>query len=119
MTSAGEVIRNEWLTTAGTPGRSYAFCADTRYNEEMIPYIQGADMIYHEATYLDNLSDRAHIRFHSTSKQAAAIAKKAGVGRLLLGHFSSKYDTLEEFEQEAREVFPASELALEGVSYRV
>ncbi|MBP7556571.1 MAG: ribonuclease Z [Chitinophagaceae bacterium] len=119
VTSAGEVIRNEWLTTAGTPGRSYAFCADTRYNEEMIPYIRGADMIYHEATYLDNLSDRAHVRFHSTSKQAAAIAKKAGVGRLLLGHFSSKYDTLEEFEQEAREVFPASELALEGVSYRV
>lgn len=119
VTSAGEVIRNEWLTTAGTPGKSYAFCADTRYNEDMIPHIQGADMIYHEATYLDNLSDRAHMRFHSTSKQAAAIAKKAGVGRLLLGHFSSKYDTLEEFEQEACEIFPASELALEGVSYRV
>lgn len=119
ITSAGEVIRNEWLTIPGPKGKSYAFCADTRYYEAIVPYIQGADMIYHESTYLDNLSDRAHIRFHSTSKQAAAIAGKAGVGRLLLGHFSSKYDTLEEFEQEAREIFPASELALEGVTYKV
>ena len=119
VTTAGEVIRNEWLTTAASPGKSYAFCADTRYNESMLPYIQGADMIYHETTYLDSLRERAFERFHSTSKQAALIALKAGAKKLLVGHFSSKYDTLEEFEIEAREVFPNTSLALEGVCYEV
>jgi ribonuclease Z len=119
ITSAGEVIKNEWLTEQAPKGKAYAFCADTRYTESIIEHIQGADMIYHEATYLDNLRDRAIERFHSTAKQAAEIAKKAGVKKLLLGHFSSKYDTLEEFEQEAREVFPDTDLALEGVSYKV
>ena len=76
-------------------------------------------MIYHETTYLDNLRERAEARFHSTSKQAALIAKKANVKKLLIGHFSSKYDTLEEFEQEAREVFLETELALEGVAYKI
>ena len=76
-------------------------------------------MIYHESTYLDSLRDRANERFHTTAKQAGQIAQKANVKKLLLGHFSSKYDTLEEFELEAREVFPNSELALEGVTYKV
>ncbi|RYY54215.1 MAG: ribonuclease Z, partial [Chitinophagaceae bacterium] len=98
VTSAGEVIRNEWLTTAAPKGKSYAYCADTRYNESMIPFIAGADMIYHETTYLDSLRDRAFERFHSTTVQAAMIAEKAGAKKLLVGHFSSKYDTLEEFE---------------------
>lgn len=119
ITSAGEVIRNEWVTTAAPKGKSYAFCADTRYFEPIIEHIRGMDMIYHETTYLDNLRERAYERFHSTTKQAAMIAQKANVKRLLMGHFSSKYDTLEEFEKEAREVFPNSELALEGVTYRV
>ena len=85
----------------------------------MIEHIRDADMIYHETTYLDNLRERADERFHSTSRQAALIAQKANVKKLLIGHFSSKYDTLEEFEQEAREVFPNTELALEGVAYTV
>lgn len=119
VTSSGEVIRNEWLTTAAPKGKSYAFCADTRYNEDMIPHIEGADMIYHETTYLDNLRERAYERFHSTSVQAAMIASKAGVKKLLVGHFSSKYDTLDEFETEARTVFPNCEIAKEGVTYRV
>jgi ribonuclease Z len=76
-------------------------------------------MIYHETTYLDNLRERAESRFHSTTKQAAALAQKANVKKLLIGHFSSKYDTLEEFESEAREVFLNTELALEGVCYEV
>jgi len=119
VTSAGEVIRNEWLTTEALKGSTYAFCADTRYNESMIEHIKGADLIYHETTYLDHLRDRAFERFHTTTKQAALIAQKAGVKKLLIGHFSSKYDTLEEFEAEAREVFPNTELALEGVTYKV
>ncbi len=115
----GTMVKNEMVTEPAARGRVYAFCADTKYDESMIPDIQGADMIYHETTYLDNLRERAESRFHSTSKQAAMIAQKAGVKKLLIGHFSSKYDTLEEFEQEAREIFPNTELALEGVAYNV
>jgi ribonuclease Z len=115
----GMIVKNEWVTGPGVAGRRYAFCADTKYDETIIPHIQGADMIYHETTYLDNLRERADARFHSTTKQAALIAQKAGVKKLLIGHFSSKYDTLEEFELEAREVFPNTELALEGVAYTI
>jgi ribonuclease Z len=115
----GTVIENTLVTEASEPGKCYAFCADTKYDESLIPHIRGADMIYHETTYLDNLRERAESRFHSTTKQAAELAKKAGVKRLLIGHFSSKYDTLEEFETEAREVFPNAELALEGVCYEI
>jgi ribonuclease Z len=115
----GTIVKNGLVTDAGTPGKRYAFCADTKYDESLIPHIQGFDLIYHETTYLDNLRERAEARFHSTSKQAAQIAKMAGVQKLLIGHFSSKYDTLEAFEQEAREVFPNTELALEGVAYTI
>jgi ribonuclease Z len=116
---SGNVVKNEWVTEAGEPGKVYAFCADTKYDESIIQHIEYADMIYHETTYLDNLRERAEKRFHSTTRQAAAIAKKASVKRLLIGHFSSKYDTLEEFEKEAKEVFPNTELALEGTAYTV
>lgn len=115
----GTIIKNDLVTQAAEPGKIYAFCADTKYDESLIEHIQGANMIYHETTYLDNLRERAESRFHSTTKQAAALAKKAGVKKLLIGHFSSKYDTLEEFESEAREVFDNTELALEGVCYEV
>ena len=115
----GSVVKHEWVTEDTAPGKTYAFCADTKYDETIIPHIQDADLIYHETTYLDALQERAADRFHSTSRQAALIAKKANVKKLLIGHFSSKYDTLEEFEQEAREVFLNTELALEGVTYKV
>lgn len=115
----GSLVKNEWVTEPAEPGKKYAFCADTKYDESLITHIEGFDMIYHETTYLDNLRDRAELRFHSTTRQAAMIAKKAGVKKLLIGHFSSKYDTLEEFEAEAREVFPETELALEGVAYTI
>lgn len=115
----GSIVNNELVTLPGIPGKKYAFCADTKYDEAIVPHIAGFDIIYHETTYLDNLRDRAELRFHSTTKQAAQIAKLAGVKKLLIGHFSSKYDTLEEFEAEAKAVFPNTELALEGVVYYV
>jgi ribonuclease Z len=115
----GTVVKNELVTMAGEAGKIYAYCADTRYDESLLPHIHGADLVYHETTYLDNLRERAESRFHSTSKQAALMAKKAGAKKLLIGHFSSKYATLEEFESEAREVFPDTELAVEGVVYQV
>lgn len=119
ITSKGKRIPNADVTADPEPGKKYAFCADTRYDETLVPYIYGADAIYHETTYLDNLRDQAVLRFHSTTKQAALIAQKAMVKKLLIGHFSSKYATLEQFVQEAREVFPDTELALEGVTYNI
>jgi ribonuclease Z len=115
----GTVVKNELVTMAGEAGKIYAYCADTRYDESLLPHIHGADLVYHETTYLDNLRERAESRFHSTSKQAALMAKKAGAKKLLIGHFSSKYATLEEFESDAREVFPDTELAVEGVVYQL
>jgi len=115
----GVIIKNSVLTEDPQPPRSYAYCTDTKYDESLIPHIQGVDLCYHETTYLDNLRERADSRFHSTSKQAAEMAMKAGVKKLLIGHFSSKYDTLDEFEVESREVFPNTEIAQEGVVYYV
>ena len=119
ITPRGQVIKNDLVTTASERGKKYAFCADTRYDEGMIKYIYGADMIYHEATYLDNMKEKATERFHCTTKQAAEIARKAMVKKLLIGHFSSKNNTLEQFEMESKEVFPNPELAIEGVTYEV
>jgi len=113
------LIKNETVTMEAPKGKKYVFCADTKYDETLLPHINEADMIYHETTYLDNLRERAEERFHSTSKQAALIAKKAKVKKLLIGHFSSKYAELDEFEKEAREIFKHTEIALEGVTYQV
>ncbi|MBO9203320.1 MULTISPECIES: ribonuclease Z [Niastella] len=117
-TKQGDVIQNDWVTNPGTKALSYAYCADTIYDEELIPHVKEVDILYHETTYLKDLELRAAMRFHSTTTQAAFIAKSANVGRLLIGHFSSKYDKLELFEQEAVEVFPNTSLALEGVTFR-
>lgn len=119
ITPRGQRIDNADVTTAPEPGKKYAFCADTRYDENLLRYITGADMIYHETTYHDNLREKAFERFHSTTKQAAEIAKKAQVKKLLIGHFSSKYSTLDQFEAEAREVFHNTELAIEGSTYEI
>jgi ribonuclease Z len=115
----GSVIKNEWVTTKAQAGHKYSFCGDTKYDESILPHIKDSDMIYHETTYLDNLRARAEERFHSTTKQAAMIAIKSGTKKLLIGHFSSKYAELDEFEKEAREVFENTELALEGVCYEL
>ena len=119
ITKDDQLIKNDAVTIPAPKGKTYAFCADTKYDESIIPHILEADMIYHETTYLDNLQESADKRFHSTTKQAALIAKKARTKKLLVGHFSSKYDKLDEFEKEAREVFENTEIALEGVTYQV
>jgi ribonuclease Z len=115
----GEIIKNEMITLEGPRALAYAFCADTRYDESIIPHIMNADLIYHEATYLDDQLEKAVHRFHSTSSQAATIAEKSGAKKLLLGHFSSKYDNLQLFETEARTIFKNTEVSKEGVSYIV
>ena len=116
-TTDGEVLDNEAVTIANSPPRSYAYCADTLYNPVVAEKIKNVSTIYHETTYLKGLEDRALQRFHSTTYQAAMIATKANVGNLLIGHFSSKYEELDAFLTEAREVFPATDLAIEGVTY--
>lgn len=118
-TKSGELILNDWVTEAAPKPKSYSYSADTCYDERIIEKVMGSDLLYHEATYLKDLEDRAAKRFHCTTHQAARIANKAGVGRLIIGHFSSKYEKLDQFETEVQEVFPNSSLAIEGVSYRI
>jgi ribonuclease Z len=115
----GTVIKNELLTDENVKPKSYAFCADTRYDEKLVPIIKDADLVYHESTYPAAFAEKATERFHSTSKQAATIALKANAGRLLIGHFSAKFEVIEQFETEAKEVFSNTELATEGVTYLV
>lgn len=115
----GEIIQNSWVTEAAPLPKSYAFCADTIFDEELIDKVKGVSLLYHETTYLKDMDDRAAARYHSTTTQAATIAKKAGVKQLLIGHFSSKYDKLDQFEIEAKEIFPNTQLAIEGATYKV
>ena len=117
VTDDGNVIRNEKLTVDTPPGKSYAYCADTSYFEDICEKIKDINLIYHETTYLHGLETKAKERFHSTSIQAATIAQKSNAGKLLMGHFSSMYDTLDAFTEEASTVFPNCEIALEGVTY--
>jgi ribonuclease Z len=119
ITKEGSVIKNEWVTTEGPSPKKYAYCADTAFTESFIEYIEGADTIYHECTYLDSDAEKAGKRFHSTAKQAAETAKKAGAKQLLLGHFSSKYRELDPFREEAAEIFPNVLVTQEGVAYEV
>lgn len=113
------VITNDLLTQPGLIPKTYAFCADTLYNEKLVEKVNGVDLLYHETTYLDDLKEKAVSRFHSTSKEAATVAAKAGVKKLLIGHFSSKYETLEGFTTEACTVFENTEIAHEGTTFLV
>lgn len=113
----GSRIRNGDVTQPGAACASYAYCADTLYDERLIDIVKDASLLYHESTYLDDQREKARLRFHSTAREAATIAKKANAGRLLIGHFSSKYETLEGFREEATAVFPNVELCREGVTY--
>lgn len=113
----GTVIENEKLTFDPPPAKSYAFCSDTVYHEAVIPIIQNADILYHESTFLNSEAPLAQKTLHSTAKEAATIALKANVKQLILGHYSTRYDGLERFKEEAEEVFPNVLLADDGVSF--
>lgn len=116
---SGKIISNAWVTVPGPKPKRYAYCADTRYAPEIIPDIARADLLYHESTYLHEHLDKAELRLHSTARQAGEMAAAAGVTRLLLGHFSSKYRLLEPLLHEAQSAFAQTELALEGMVYLV
>lgn len=119
ITSDNTIIRNEILTEQNSKSKSYAFCADTIYDEQLAKIVEHIDLIYHETTYPAVFADKAAERYHSTTKQAAAIALKANVQKLLIGHFSAKFEHLESFELEAREIFSNTEMAKEGTTYLV
>src|SRR5690606_12533634 len=93
------------VTAEPPPTRSYAFCTDTLPLESTIEHVRGVDCLYHEATFLEKDANRAAETYHSTSRQAASIAKSAGVGKLLIGHYSARYKQLDEHLAEARSVF--------------
>jgi ribonuclease Z len=115
----GRVIPNSELTVRPFEARSYAYCSDTAYNEKVIPIIKGADLLYHEATFMEDKRDRAKETFHSTTIDAATIAKKAEVKELIIGHYSARYSELEPLKSEAQTVFANTQLAVEGKCYKV
>ena len=119
ITKKGTIISNKDVTEATTAARMYAYCADTIYDESIAEKIKNADLVYHETTYLKDLEERAAARFHCTTIQAGNIAKLAGAKKLLIGHFSSKYEELDEFLQETKEVFQNTEIAHEGACFKI
>ena len=114
VTPEGEVVPNSRLTRPATPPTRYAFCSDTAYNRSIIPIIEGADLLYHEATFAECDLARAKETFHSTARQAAEIARDAHVKRLVIGHYSARYEDLSELHREAEAVFPGTILGNEG-----
>ncbi len=111
ITSEGNTIPNAELTIPASAPRSFAFCSDTAYYERIAAWIEGVDLLYHEATFANSERKIAKQTGHSTAQQAASIAKKAGVKKLLIGHFSNRYKDVSLLLREAKEVFPETYLA--------
>lgn len=119
VTPEGEVVPNARLTMAPPPSRSYAYMSDTLYRERFAGYVQGVDLLYHEATYGKEEEKLARETFHSTAEQAACLAQAAGAGRLLLGHFSARYPEPACLLPEARAIFPNTEVCADGDVYAI
>jgi len=113
----GTVIENDKLTFEPVPPKSYAFCSDTIYDESIIENIKGVDILYHESTFLETETALAEKTMHTTAKQAAAIAMKANAGQLVLGHYSTRYESIDLFREEAETIFPNVLLADDGKSF--
>jgi len=111
----GDIIKNKEITTENSPAHSYAFCTDTLYNEALIEKVKGVDLLYHEATFKKEFSERAKETGHSTTFDAATIAKKAKVKNLIIGHFSQRYRNLDELLVEAKDTFANTHLAESGL----
>lgn len=119
LAADGSLIPNEELTDTNDPPRSYAYCGDTGYYPPIVEKVKNVDLLYHEATYLHALEEKAVSRFHSTAAQAALIAKQANAKKLLIGHYSSIYSDPEVLQAEAASIFPNTECAREGTCIHV
>lgn len=116
----GNVLyKNKSLTLSPRKSRSYAYCSDTQYTEEIIEHVTAVDILYHEATFMEAEADKATETMHSTARQAATIALQANPTRLLIGHFSARYNDLQPMLAEARQVFSNTYLALEGETFSI
>lgn len=115
----GTVIPNAELTYISSLPRSYAYCSDTLYSERLVGLVKNVDLLYHEATFLHSDLRLARLTGHSTAQQAATVALKAGVGKLLIGHFSSRYKNEKDLQREAQEIFPATEVVNDGLTFSV
>jgi ribonuclease Z len=111
------VYHNSDVTTAAKKPYSYAYCSDTRYMPSLAEKLKDVSMVYHEATFMEDMKDRAATTFHTTARQAGQFAKDANIGRLLIGHFSTRYKDLTPVLKEAQEVFENTELAIEGQKF--
>ena len=118
-TPDGEVIPNSRLTEPADKPRSYAYCSDTKFMPDLYRAVSGVDMLYHEATYCSDNESRAELYYHSTARQAAAVALKANAGKLILGHFSARYNDEKVLLDEARSIFPNTFLAEEMAVFDV
>ena len=114
---SGEVIGNELLSLPPDPTKSYAFCSDTQYDESIIPFIKEVDVLYHEATFLESEAHFTEKTKHATAKEAAQIAKLAKVKQLILGHYSTRYGSIELFKTEAQTIFKNVLLADDGKEF--
>ena len=108
---------NEKLTYHPHRSFSYAYCSDSRFKPGLVDIIEGVDLLYHEATFAEDMKERAARTYHSTASEAAEMAKRAKVGKLILGHFSARYKELDPILDEAKTVFEHSELAIEGSKF--
>ncbi|MFT6850217.1 MAG: ribonuclease Z [Sphingobacteriales bacterium] len=115
----GQIIKNEDLTFSPPPPRSYAFCSDTCFLEEIIPLIKNVDLLYHEATFLHELKARAKETRHTTAKEAGIIAKMANAKQLLIGHFSARYKSPTPLLEECKKEFENSLVAEEGITFSI
>ena len=113
----GRTIENQHLTFDPILPKRYAFCSDTVYDESIVLNIQKVDILYHESTFLDSEKLLAQKTLHSTAKEAAEIARQAQVGQLILGHYSTRYESIQKFKEEAYTIFPNILLADDGVSF--
>lgn len=117
--ASGEIVKNAELTLSPKKSLSFAFCSDTKYKPDIVPIIKNADLLYHEATFLAEREDLAIKTKHSTSKQAAQIAKEAIVSQLVIGHYSGRYKDISLFQKEAKEIFKNTELAEPGKVFSI
>ncbi len=117
-TQDGQIIPNSRFITPPTPPKSYAYCSDTAYSERIIPIIQGADVLFHEATFAESEAFRTKETLHSTAKQAATIAQKADVKQLIIGHYSARYADLTPLHNEAQSIFKNTLLSFDGMQHQ-